>query len=279
MNWSLYDGFIKNALVEDGAYNDITVNSIIPPNSKSIVDIISKEDGSIAGTEIFKRVFFILGNAEASFNIKDGDKVKNKDIIGSIKGNTSTILSGERTALNILQKLSGIATTTNKLCNLIKGTGVKIVDTRKTTPGMRMLEKYAVTMGGGFNHRFGLSDGILIKDNHIAAAGSITKAIELTRKNAPFVRKIEVETESISEVKEALKAGADIIMLDNMNVEDIKKSVQIINKGAIIEVSGNITFETIKAKAIKGVDYISSGMITHSSQNLDLSMKNLRNIN
>jgi len=279
MNWSLYDGFIKNALVEDGAYNDITVNSIIPPNSKSIVDIISKEDGSIAGTEIFKRVFFILGNAEASFNIKDGDKVKNKDIIGSIKGNTCTILSGERTALNILQKLSGIATTTNKLCNLIKGTGVKIVDTRKTTPGMRMLEKYAVTMGGGFNHRFGLSDGILIKDNHIAAAGSITKAIELTRKNAPFVRKIEVEAESISEVKEALKAGADIIMLDNMNVEDIKKSVQIINKGAIIEVSGNITFETIKAKAIKGVDYISSGMITHSSQNLDLSMKNLRNIN
>lgn len=279
MNWSLYDDFIKNALDEDGAYNDITVNSIIPSNSKSIVDIISKDNGIIAGIELFKRVFFILGNAEASFKVKDGDNIKNKDIIGSIKGSTSTILSGERTALNILQKLSGIATTTNKLCSIVKNTGVKIVDTRKTTPGMRMMEKYAVKIGGGFNHRFGLSDGILIKDNHIASAGSITKAIELTRQNAPFVRKIEVETESISEVKEALEARADIIMLDNMNVDDIKKSVEIINKKALIEVSGNITFGNIKSKAIKGVDYISSGMITHSSQNLDLSMKNLRNIN
>lgn len=279
MNWSLYDDFIKNALAEDGAYNDITVNSIIPPDSKSIVDIISKEDGIIAGIEIFKRIFFILGNAEASFTIKDGDKVKNKDIIGCIKGSTSTILSGERTALNILQKLSGIATTTNKLCSLIKDTNVKVVDTRKTTPGMRVMEKYAVTVGGGFNHRFGLSDGILIKDNHIAAAGSIEKAIELTRKNTSFVRKIEVETESISEVKEALSAGADIIMLDNMTTDDVKKAVELINKKAIIEVSGNISFDTIRAKAIKGVDYISCGMITHSSKNLDLSMKNLRNIN
>ncbi|MCD2346515.1 carboxylating nicotinate-nucleotide diphosphorylase [Clostridium guangxiense] len=279
MNWSLYDNFIKNALDEDGAYNDITVNSIIPPNSKSVVDIISKDNGIIAGIELFKRVFFILGNAEATFRIKDGDRVKNGEIIGYIKGSTCTILSGERTALNLLQKLSGIATTTNELCTVIKDTGVKIVDTRKTTPGMRLMEKYAVKVGGGFNHRFGLSDGILIKDNHISAAGSITKAIELTRKNAPFVRKIEVETESISQVKEALKAGADIIMLDNMNTEEIKKSVEIINKKAIIEVSGNINFETIKTKALKGVNYISSGMITHSSKNLDLSMKNLRNLN
>lgn len=279
MNWSLYDNFIKNALDEDGAYNDITVNSIIPPNSKSVVDIISKDNGIIAGIELFKRVFFILGNAEATFRIKDGDRVKNGEIIGCIKGSTCTILSGERTALNLLQKLSGIATTTNELCTVIKDTGVKIVDTRKTTPGMRLMEKYAVKVGGGFNHRFGLSDGILIKDNHISAAGSITKAIELTRKNAPFVRKIEVETESISQVKEALKAGADIIMLDNMNTEEIKKSVEIINKKAIIEVSGNINFETIKTKALKGVNYISSGMITHSSKNLDLSMKNLRNLN
>lgn len=279
MNWSLYDDFIKNALDEDGAYNDITVNSIISSNSKSVVDIISKDNGIIAGIELFKRVFFILGNAEASFNIEDGNRVKRNDIIGSIKGSTSTILSGERTALNILQKLSGIATTTTKLCSIIEDTEVKIVDTRKTTPGMRMMEKYAVKIGGGFNHRFGLSDGILIKDNHIAAAGSIKKAIELTRKNAPFVRKIEVETESISDVKEALEARADIIMLDNMNVDDIKKSVEIIDKKALIEVSGNITFDNIKTKAIKGVDYISSGMLTHSSQNLDLSMKNLRNIN
>lgn len=278
MNWSLYDDFIKNALDEDGAYNDITVNSIIPHNSESIVDIISKDDGIIAGIEIFKRVFFILGNTKATFKINDGDKIKNGEIIGSIKGSTSIILSGERTALNLLQRLSGIATTTNKLCNAVKDTGVKIVDTRKTTPGMRVMEKYAVKIGGGFNHRFGLSDGILIKDNHIAAAGSIKKAIELTRKNTSFVRKIEVETESISEVKEALEAGADIIMLDNMNAEDIKKSIKIIDKKALIEVSGNITFDTIKAKAIKGVNFISCGMITHSSKNLDLSMKNLRNI-
>ncbi|MFL0252315.1 carboxylating nicotinate-nucleotide diphosphorylase [Clostridium neuense] len=278
MNWSLYDDFIKNALDEDGAYNDITVNSIIPHNSESIVDIISKDDGIIAGIEIFKRVFFILGNTKATFKINDGDKIKNGEIIGSIKGSTSIILSGERTALNLLQRLSGIATTTNKLCNAVKDTGVKIVDTRKTTPGMRVMEKYAVKIGGGFNHRFGLSDGILIKDNHIAAAGSIKNAIELTRKNTSFVRKIEVETESISEVKEALEAGADIIMLDNMNAEDIKKSIKIIDKKALIEVSGNITFDTIKAKAIKGVDFISCGMITHSSKNLDLSMKNLRNI-
>ncbi|WP_234121549.1 carboxylating nicotinate-nucleotide diphosphorylase [Clostridium hydrogenum] len=277
MNWSLYDDFIKNTLIEDGAYDDITVNSIISQDSKSNVDIISKEDGIIAGTELFKRVFLVFGGAEASFLVKDGDKVSAGDIIGSVQGYTTSILSGERTALNLLQRLSGVATITHKLSAMLENTGVKLLDTRKTTPGMRAMEKYAVRIGGGHNHRFGLSDGILIKDNHIAAAGSIKKAVEIAKANCSFVRKIEVETETLSEVEDAIEAKTDIIMLDNMDSLNIKKAVNLIAGRAIIEVSGNITMDNIKTKAIKGVDYISCGMITHSYKALDLSMKNLRN--
>lgn len=276
MNWSLYDDFIKSTLIEDGAYDDITVNSIISQDNKSTVDIISKEDGIIAGTELFKRVFLVFGGADASFSVTDGDKVSAGDIIGSVHGYTTSILSGERTALNLLQRLSGVATITHKLSAMLENTGVKLLDTRKTTPGMRAMEKYAVRVGGGHNHRFGLSDGILIKDNHIAAAGSIKKAVELAKANCSFVRKIEVETETLSEVEDAIEAKADIIMLDNMDSLNIKKAVNLIAGRAIIEVSGNITMDNIKTKAIKGVDYISCGMITHSYKALDLSMKNLR---
>ncbi|MCR3760114.1 carboxylating nicotinate-nucleotide diphosphorylase [Clostridium felsineum] len=277
MNWSIFDDFIKRELIDDGAYNDITTNSIISDTSKSTADIIAKEDGIIAGTLIFKRVFEVFKGAEANFKVCEGSKIKKGEIIGTVSGSTHSILSGERTALNLLQMLSGIATTTYNLNKRLEGTGVKLLDTRKTTPGMRLLEKYAVKIGGGCNHRFGLSDGILIKDNHIDAAGGITNAVKLAKKNSSFVRKIEVETETLEQVKEALNVHADIIMLDNMDVETIKDAVELINKKALIEVSGNITFENIHEKAACGVDYISSGMLTHSFNVLDISMKNLRN--
>lgn len=239
MNWSTFDDFIKKELIDDGAYNDITTNAIIEESSKSTADIIAKEDGIIAGIGIFKRVFEIFKGAEAEFTISDGSKVKKGEIIGRVFGSTHSILSGERTALNLMQILSGIATTTSNLNKRLEGTGVKLLDTRKTTPGMRLLEKYAVKIGGGYNHRFGLSDGILIKDNHIDAAYGITNAVNLARNNSSFVRKIEVETETLDEVSEALNAKADIIMLDNMDVETIKKAVKLINKRALIEVSGD----------------------------------------
>lgn len=279
MNWSIYDDFIKRELIDDGAYNDITTNSIIAENSKSTAEIISKDNGIIAGIGIFNRTFELLEDASSEFNISDGDLVTKGQVIGNVHGNTRSLLSGERTALNLLQMLSGIATTTYNLNKKLAGTGVKLLDTRKTTPGMRLLEKYAVKIGGGFNHRFGLSDGILIKDNHIDAARSIKNAVHLAKENSSFVRKIEVETETIDEVKEAIEAKADIIMLDNMDANTIKAAVQLIDKKALIEVSGNITYENIREKAIPGVDYISSGMLTHSFKVLDISMKNLRNEN
>lgn len=276
MNWLLADDIIKRALSEDLSYGDITTNAIVDESEKATVDLISKEDGIIAGLGIFRRVFLILGNAEVNFYVQDGDPVHKGEKIGEISGDTRTILSGERVALNFLQRMSGIATLTRKFIKKLEGTNVKLLDTRKTTPNMRMFEKYAVKIGGGTNHRFGLNDGILIKDNHIDAAGGIKNAIDAVRKTAPFVRKIEIEVESLKQLEEALEAKADIIMLDNMDIETLKTSVKIINRKAETEASGNVTLDTIQDIAKTGVDYISTGALTHSFKALDLSMKNLR---
>lgn len=275
MNSLIIDEIIINSLKEDGAYDDITSNPIIKKSSDCTVDLIAKEDGIIAGCEVFKRVFELLGRVEVEFYVNDGQKIKNGEMIAKITGSTYNVLSGERTALNLLQRMSGIATITNKFVEKLKGTGTKLLDTRKTTPNLRTLEKYAVKIGGGENHRYNLSDGVLIKDNHIAAAGGIKEAVSLVRADVSFVKKIEVETESIEQVKEALEAGADIIMLDNMKLDMIVESLKIIDGRALTEVSGNVNLETIEALANTGVNYISTGYITHSVKALDLSMKNL----
>ncbi|MDW8800935.1 carboxylating nicotinate-nucleotide diphosphorylase [Clostridium sp. A1-XYC3] len=276
MNWLLVDELIKGALKEDIYYEDITTNSIVGHCSQSTVDLISKEDGIIAGTEIFTRVFTLLGSANTELYVNDGDKIYKGQKLGEIYGNTRAILTGERVALNFLQRMSGIATLTDKFVRKLEGTTTKLLDTRKTTPGMRVFEKYAVKVGGGCNHRFGLNDGVLIKDNHIDAAGGIKNAIELLKKNASFVRKIEVEVENLSQLEEALEAKADIIMLDNMDIETLKTAVKIVNRKATTEASGNVTLDSIDEIAKTGVDYISTGVLTHSFKVLDLSIKNLR---
>lgn len=278
MNYLVIDKIIKDALVEDVPNEDITTNCIIDQKSKSTIELICKEDGIIAGLEVFKRVFDILGDVEVEICKNDGDKVYPKEKIAFLKGSTRNILIGERIALNLLQRMSGIATTTNKYVQEIKHTNTRLLDTRKTTPNLRVLEKYSVKIGGGCNHRFNLSDGVMLKDNHIDAAGGITNAVKLARANSSFVRKIEVETESLDMVKEAIEVKADIIMLDNMDLETAREAIQIINKQALIEFSGNVTIDNIKEIAEIGVDYISVGALTHSSKILDLSMKNLRNI-
>ena len=271
MNWFVVDKFLIEALKEDNLYGDITTEAIVDKNSISSVDLIVKEDGIIAGVSVFERVFTLLGDVEVKLLVKDGDEVSRSQVIGKIKGNTRNILTGERVALNMLQKISGIATITNRFVKEIKGTKAKLLDTRKTTPNLRIFEKYAVKVGGGYNHRFSLSDGVLIKDNHIDVAGGIKKAIELVRNNASFVRKIEVEVENLEGVQEALEAKADIIMLDNMDIKTMKKAVEIINGKAIVEVSGNVSLRNIKNIANCGVDYISCGCITHSVKALDIS--------
>lgn len=278
MNWLLADDIIKRALNEDLSYGDITTNAIVEQGEKATVDLISKEDGVIAGLEIFKRVFLILGNAEVKLYVQDRTLVHKGEKIGEIYGDTRTILSAERVALNFLQRMSGIATLTRNFAEKLEGTSVKLLDTRKTTPNMRIFEKYAVKIGGGVNHRFGLNDGILIKDNHIDAAGGIKKAIEAVRKSAPFVRKIEVEVENLEQLKEALEANADIIMLDNMDIETLKAAVKVVDGKTETEASGNVTLDTIEAIAKTGVNYISTGSLTHSFKVLDLSMKNLRQL-
>lgn len=275
MNWLSIDRILTDAINEDALYGDITTTAITGDLSRCTVDLIAKEDGIIAGLDVFKRVFELLGDVEVELFYKDGDNVRQGLIIAKLQGDTHNILVGERLALNLLQRMSGIATTTNKLVKMIEGTNTKLLDTRKTTPNLRMLEKYAVKAGGGTNHRFNLSDGVLIKDNHIAAAGGIKNAIEKVRENVSFVRKIEVETETIEEVKEALEAGADIIMLDNMSIETMKEAVRFIDKRALTEASGNVTEKNIREIANTGVDYISLGMLTHSVTSLDISMKNL----
>lgn len=275
MNWLNIDELLIKAINEDALYGDITTSSIVDKNSKSSVDLIVKEEGIIAGLDVFKRVFELLGDVEVETHVKDGDKVSPSQIIGKLRGSTHNILVGERLALNLIQRMSGIATTTNKLVELVKDTNTKVLDTRKTTPNLRMLEKYAVKVGGGSNHRYNLSDGVLIKDNHIGAAGGIKNAVDKVRAQVSFVRKIEVETESLKQVQEALDAGADIIMLDNMTTNIMKQAVELIGKRALTEASGNVNSSNIKEIADTGVDFISIGMLTHSVSSLDISMKNL----
>ena len=278
INFLVVDKIIKDALIEDIPVEDISTNSVISEDSNSTIELICKEEGIIAGLKVFERVFKILGNVEVTFLKNDGDKVYPKDKIALLKGNTRNILKGERVALNLMQRMSGIATLTNKYVKEIEHTNARLLDTRKTTPNLKILEKYAVKVGGGYNHRFNLSDGVMLKDNHIAAAGGIKNAVKLCRENSSFVRKIEVETETLDMVKEALDAKADIIMLDNMDLDTAKQAVEIIGDKATIEFSGNVRLENIKYIAEIGVDFISVGALTHSVKNLDLSMKNLKNI-
>ena len=270
------DEMILAALREDITSEDISTNSVMREYRLGEVELICKENGVIAGLAVFKRVFELLDPAtEVTFTCKDGDTVTKGEQLGIVRGDIRVLLSGERTALNYLQRMSGIATYTRAIADLLKGSKTKLLDTRKTTPNMRVFEKYAVKVGGGYNHRFNLSDGILLKDNHIGAAGGVAEAVRMAKEYAPFVRKIEIEVESIEMVKEALEAGADIIMLDNMSVEDMKEAVRLAKGRAETECSGNVTRENVARLVDIGVDYISSGALTHSSPILDLSLKNL----
>lgn len=271
------DKYIRLALEEDINSEDVTTNSVMPEYKKGEVQLICKEDGIIAGLQIFERVFTLLDpETEIIFDVKDGDAVKKGQHLATVRGDIRVLLSGERTALNYLQRMSGIATYTNTVVKLLEGTKTKLLDTRKTTPCMRIFEKYAVRVGGGNNHRYNLSDGILLKDNHIDAAGGVRQAVEAARAYAPFVRKIEVETENLEMVKEAVEAGADIIMLDNMTPEQMAGAVRLIGGRAETECSGNITKDNIRAITDTGVDYVSSGALTHSAPILDISLKHLR---
>lgn len=271
------DDLILMALKEDISSEDITTNSVMREKKLGTVQLICKQDGVIAGLEIFKRVFELLDRETITkLYFKDGDRVKKGDLLGEVEGDIRVLLSGERTALNYLQRMSGIATYTNNMVKLLKGSSVKLLDTRKTTPNMRIFEKYAVKVGGGNNHRYNLSDGILLKDNHIDAAGGVANAIKMAKEYAPFVRKIEVEVENLDMLKEALDAGADIIMLDNMTPEMMKEAVKLTRGKAVTECSGNITKENIQTIIDTGVDYVSSGALTHSAPILDVSLKNLR---
>ena len=273
------DELIKLALREDISSEDVTTNSVMKEAVKGEVELICKQDGVIAGLDVFKRVFELLDDTvEVELYCKDGDEVKNKQLMGKVTGDIRVLLSGERVALNYLQRMSGIATYTRSVAALLEGTKTKLLDTRKTTPNMRIFEKYAVKVGGGNNHRYNLSDGILLKDNHIGAAGGVKEAVAMAKEYAPFVRKIEIETENLEMVKEAVEAGADIIMLDNMSVEEMKEAVCLIDGRAETECSGNVTKEKIAMLKEVGVDYISSGALTHSAPILDVSLKHLHPI-
>ena len=270
------DNLIRNALKEDMPFGDVTTEAIVPADSLCSVEVISKDTGILAGIDLFERVFILLGNVKGEFYQKNGAMVGKKELIGKLYGSTRSILSGERTALNILQRMSGIATHTKQVVDAIAHTHCELLDTRKTTPNFRLCEKAAVLLGGGHNHRQGLSDGVLIKDNHIMAAGGIENAVRLARSNCSFVRKIEVETENLAMVKEALAAKADIIMLDNMSVDLMREAVALIDQRALVEASGNITLENARQVAETGVDFISMGSIIYHSKVLDISMKNLK---
>ena len=273
------DKLIRMALQEDITSEDVSTNAVMRSAVKGTVDLIAKEDGIIAGLDVYARVFQILDEkTEISFNFKDGDAVKKGDLLGTVTGDIRVLLSGERVALNYLQRMSGIATYTKQVSELLEGSKVTLLDTRKTTPNCRVFEKYAVRIGGGCNHRYNLSDGVLLKDNHIGAAGSVAKAVAMAKEYAPFVRKIEIEVETMEQVKEAVEAGADIIMLDNMTPEMMKEAVELIAGRAQTECSGNITKENIAKILETGVDFVSSGALTHSAPILDISMKNLRAI-
>ena len=273
------DKLIRMALQEDITSEDVSTNAVMRSAVKGTVDLIAKEDGIIAGLDVYARVFQILDEkTEISFNFKDGDAVKKGDLLGTVTGDIRVLLSGERVALNYLQRMSGIATYTKQVSKLLEGSKVTLLDTRKTTPNCRVFEKYAVRIGGGGNHRYNLSDGVLLKDNHIGAAGSVAKAVAMAKEYAPFVRKIEIEVETMEQVKEAVEAGADIIMLDNMTPEMMKEAVELIAGRAQTECSGNITKENIAKILETGVDFVSSGALTHSAPILDISMKNLHAI-
>ncbi len=273
------DPYILSALKEDITSEDVTTNCVMPEAKAGEVDLICKEDGIICGLDVFARVFELLDEkTKIEFYVKDGDTVKEKQKLATVTGDIRVLLSGERTALNYLQRMSGIATYTNSVASLLKGTDIKLLDTRKTSPNNRIFEKYAVRVGGGHNHRYNLTDGVLLKDNHIGAASGVKEAVVMAKEYAPFVRKIEVEVENLDMVKEAVEAGADIIMLDNMSPEIMKEAVDIIDKRAEIEISGNVTKENIERIKGLGVDYVSSGALTHSAPILDLSLKNLHPI-
>lgn len=270
------DDYILNTLKEDITYEDVSANAVMPENKQGKADLICKQDGIICGLDIFRRTFELIDSTiRFEANFKDGDSVRKGELLGVIYGDIKAILSGERTALNYLQRMSGIATLTRAYMDELKGYSTTLLDTRKTTPNMRPFEKYAVTVGGATNHRYNLSDGVLLKDNHIGAAGSVTKAIQMAKKYAPFVRKIEIETETLEQVREALAADADIIMLDNMDNDTMKKAVEIIDGKAQTECSGNVTKERLKEIAQIGVDFVSCGALTHSAPIMDVSLKNL----
>ena len=270
------DKLIRMALEEDITSEDVSTNAVMPTKVQGTVDLIAKEDGVIAGMDVYARVFKLLDeDTNIEMFCHDGDEVREGDLMAKVTGDIRVLLSGERVALNYLQRMSGIATYTRSVAKLLEGSGVTLLDTRKTTPNCRVFEKYAVRVGGGCNHRYNLSDGVLLKDNHIGAAGSITKAIQMAKAYAPFVRKIEIETETLEQVAEAVEAGADIIMLDNMTPEVMKQAVALIDGRAQTECSGNITKENIARICEIGVDFVSSGALTHSAPILDISMKHL----
>lgn len=271
------DDYILHALKEDITSEDVSTNAVMPQKKQGTAQLICKADGIICGLEVFERTFALLdSDFRFETEVKDGDAVKSGQLLGTLFGDIRALLSGERTALNYLQRMSGIATVTSEYAKELAGTKTVLLDTRKTTPNMRPFEKYAVTVGGGRNHRYNLSDGVLLKDNHIGAAGSVSNAIKMAREYAPFVRKIEIETETLEQVREALDAGADIIMLDNMNNATMKKAVEMIGTKAQTECSGNVTKERLKEIAEIGVDFVSSGALTHSAPVLDVSLKNLK---
>lgn len=273
------DPLLLAALREDISNEDVSTNAVIREETPGEVELLAKQDGVIAGLEVFARVFTLLDErTEVAFLCKDGDAVRSGQLLGRVRGDIRVLLSGERVALNLLQRMSGIATCAREMAAALQGTHTRLLDTRKTTPGLRILEKYAVRVGGGYNHRFNLSDGVLLKDNHIAAAGGVREAVRLAREYAPFLQKVEVEVETLEMVDEAVAAGADVIMLDNMSVEDMREAVRRIAGRAQTECSGNVTREKLQALADIGVDYISSGALTHSAPILDISMKHLRRI-
>lgn len=270
------DPLILSALEEDITSEDVSTNSVMPTATLGEVDLICKEDGILCGVQVFARVFTLLDEkTEVEFYAQDGEEITKGQLIGKIRGDIRVLLSGERTALNYLQRMSGVATYTSKMVKMLEGTGIKLLDTRKTTPNNRIFEKYSVRVGGGNNHRYNLSDGVLLKDNHIGAAGGVKEAVAMAKAYAPFVRKIEVEVETFDQVKDAVEAGAHIIMLDNMTTEQLKEAIDYIDHRAEVEVSGNVTAENIARLKGLGVDYVSSGALTHSSPILDLSLKNL----
>lgn len=274
------DPLIESALKEDVTSEDVTTNSVMPERTMGQVDLICKEDGVICGLQVFARAFELLDEStEIKLFVKDGDQVKAGQLMGTVTGDIRVLLVGERTGLNYLQRMSGIASYTNSIAKLLKDSKVKLLDTRKTTPNNRIFEKYAVRVGGGNNHRYNLTDGVLLKDNHIGAAGGVKQAVTMAKEYAPFVRKIEVEVETLDMVKEAVEAGADIVMLDNMTHEQMEAAIKLIDGRAEIEVSGNVTKENIAVLCDLGVDYISSGALTHSAPIMDISLKNLHAIN